>query len=164
MRKHEKKNYLDERQEQTARLIESRAGWVAYWGLLLCIMAQAVLDTTDMLPDMLPSFAGEFIVFMVMTVYMVGAYLKNNIWARTYKPTLWNNIWMSLLAGVAVGIMVFLTAFLTDKDILAGVAAAGGMFVFTTVLCLIAMSIAMAKYKKNVAAAEADDDEDSEEQ
>ena len=136
-----KKTNLDEMQEQALLKIEHRGCWLAFWGLLAVMAIQMVMGVpgTQML--------GEWIVFMVLALYLVIACLRKGIWDRHLKANRKTNLIVSLLAAVATGILVTLSnPYLSeplDYVLVAGIS--GG---FTFLLCFAALSISMKLYKK----------------
>ena len=71
-----KKNALDEYQEQTMLKIEHNGCWFAFWGLLAAMMIQMVVFQDA------KAAAGEWVVFMCLALYMAAACIKNGIWDR----------------------------------------------------------------------------------
>ena len=136
-----KKNNLDEMQEQELLKIEHNGCWLAFWGLLAVMVIQMVMGVpgTQML--------GEWIVFMVLALYLVIACLRKGIWDRHLKANRKTNLIVSLLAAVATGILVTLSnPYLSeplDYVLVAGIS--GG---FTFLLCFFALTIGMKLYKK----------------
>ena len=136
-----KKSNLDEMQEQALLKIEHNGCWLAFWGLLAVMAIQMVMGVpgTQML--------GEWIVFMVLALYIVIACLRKGIWDRHLKANRKTNLIISLLAGAAAGILITVSnPYLSeplDYVLVAGIS--GG---FTFVLCLIALSLSMKLYKK----------------
>ena len=92
-------NNLDERQEQALLKIEHVGCWLAFWGLLIALMVQVIAFGPDM-----GRLAGEWIVFMILSIYLVAACLKNGIWDRHFQPNAKTNLSVSLVAGLAVGL------------------------------------------------------------
>lgn len=115
MKNSKKKNNLDEMQEQALLKIESKAYGIAFWLLLAAIVVQTVLDVSD-LGEGIPLIAGEWIVFMILCVYVVVNCLKNNIWDRKLKPNAGTNFILSLIGGVITGAMVAIPAFIHTAD------------------------------------------------
>ena len=136
-----KKNNLDEMQEQELLKIEHNGCWLAFWGLLAVMAIQMVMGVpgTQML--------GEWIVFMVLALYLVIACLRKGIWDRHLKANRKTNLIISLLAGAAAGILITVSnPYLSeplDYVLVAGIS--GG---FTFVLCFIALSLSTKLYKK----------------
>ena len=136
-----KKNNLDEMQEQELLKIEHNGCWLAFWGLLAVMAIQMVMGVpgTQML--------GEWIVFMVLALYLVIACLRKGIWDRHLKANRKTNLIVSLLAGAAAGILITVSnPYLSeplDYVLVAGIS--GG---FTFVLCFIFLSLSMKLYKK----------------
>ena len=136
-----KKNNLDEMQEQELLKIEHNGCWLAFWGLLAVMAIQMVMGVpgTQML--------GEWIVFMVLALYLVIACLRKGIWDRHLKANRKTNLIISLLAGVAAGIVITVSnPYLSEPlDYVLTAGLTGG---FTFVLCFIALTIGMKLYKK----------------
>lgn len=142
------KNNLDERQEAALLKSESKGFWLAYWLLLAVILIQVIIGTTPFSKD-IPPMAGEWIVFMVMCIYSVSRYMKDNVWDRRLKPDFKTNLLLSLGAGAVVGILCACMLLVNGRtDVIDLLIAFGAGFVSTAVLCLIALSICAAAYKK----------------
>ena len=152
------KNNLDERQEQALLRSESKGYWLAYWLLLIVIMAQMVLQPIGLL-DEVPAMLPEWIVFMVLCAYMVVRCRRDNVWDRRLKPDFKTNLLLSLLAGAVVAVLCFLMIYLSQREVIGSLIAAAFGFVFTTVICLVIMSILAASYKKKRAALEQEETE-----
>ena len=136
-----KKNNLDEMQEQALLKIEHNGCWLAFWGLLAVMAIQMVMGVpgTQML--------GEWIVFMVLGLYIVIACLRKGIWDRHLKANRKTNLIISLLAAAAAGILITVSnPYLSEPLDYVLVAGMSGRFTF--VLCFIALSLSMKLYKK----------------
>lgn len=143
-----KKNNLDEMQEQKLLKIEHYGFWFVYWGLLVAILVQVTLSA-----DVKNSFhiiAGEWVVFMLVSLYLIIACMVNGIWDRRLKPNFKTNIIISLLASVLCGVLFFASSYYKYGK-LAG-AAATGMFMFAQIfiLSLGALTLCVFIYKKRV--------------
>ena len=136
-----KKNNLDEMQEQELLKIEHNGCWLAFWGLLAVMVIQMVIGVPD------AQMLGEWIVFMVLALYIVIACLRKGIWDRHLKANRKTNLIISLLAAAAAGILITVSnPYLSeplDYVLVAGIS--GG---FTFVLCFIALSLSTKLYKK----------------
>lgn len=136
------KSNLDEMQEQALLKIEHNGYWFAFWGLLAAMAIQMVLGVPGQ------AILGEWVVFVVLCVYMVAACLRHGIWDRRLKANLKTNLAVSAIAGLAVG--VFLAAVYRENArgaldyLLIGAVPA----VITFVLCFAAMTVCTALYKK----------------
>ena len=93
-----KKNNLDEMQEQALLKIEHNGCWLAFWGLLAAILIQGMLGVSG------EAVWGEWIVFMVLALYLSAACLRKGIWDRRLKANWKTNLVTSILAGAVVGI------------------------------------------------------------
>ena len=136
-----KKSNLDEMQEQELLKIEHNGCWLAFWGLLAVMAVQMMMRVPG------SQMLGEWIVFMVLCLYIAIACLRKGIWDRCLKANWKTNLVGSLIAAVATGSLVALyNPYLSeplDYVLVAGIA--GG---FTFVLCFAALSISMKLYKK----------------
>lgn len=137
-----KKNNLDEMQEQTLLRIEHNGCWLAFWGLLAVLLVEMMLNLG------IKAIAGEWIVFMVLAVYLTADCLRHGIWDRRLKADGKTNLIVSLIAGVAVAVTVALRVSSFATEPLDYVIAGGISGVCTFLLCLAALSISTALYKK----------------
>ncbi|MCR5031956.1 MAG: hypothetical protein K6A92_03760 [Lachnospiraceae bacterium] len=134
-------NVLDERQEADLLKIERSGCWLAFWGLLIAIVVQTVIGTTDII--------GEWIVFMCLCLYMVVECLRKGIWARSFKPSAGSNLMFSVIGAVAFGIVTAITAYFRKPEawrvaIMCGVFACVLLFI----VLFITLSIAGSAVKK----------------
>lgn len=136
-----KKNNLDEMQEQELLKIEHNGCWLAFWGLLAVMAIQMVMGVPG------AQMLGEWIVFMVLALYLCTACLRKGIWDRHLKANWKTNLIVSLLAAVAAGILVTLSnPYLSEPlDYVLVAGLSGGC---TFVLCFVALSLSMKLYKK----------------
>jgi len=137
---------LDEMQEQKLLKIERNACWLAFWGLAAVLVVQ-VITIGDNLWN---SIAGEWILFMVLSVYIIADCLKNGIWSRCYQPSLKTNAIAALAAGIAGGVIMLAMSYMKNQDIhkaaYAGLSAAGLTFAMTVSL----LGVFGVLYKKRV--------------
>ena len=155
-----KKNNLDERQEQILLKIEHRACWLAYALLLASILIQEVLYPGD-----LRAIAGEWIVFMLLCVYILHGCLRNGIWDRRLQPNFRTNLLASFVAAVVVGLIAFAIGFRRmenpDPKIVVLICAIAAGVTFAA--CLILLSIAAAATKRKQRQLEEAPEEDADE-
>ena len=140
----EKKNNLDEMQEQKLLKLESRGFWLIWWGLLAAMAVQLLVYGVEAFRLLL----GEWVVFMLSSVYVTAACIKQGLWDRKLKPNFKTNLLMSLLAGVVSGGFMGVYSYRSFGAAEAAfwtVALVGGC---TFVLCLLALSLSAAAYKK----------------
>lgn len=90
------KNNLDEMKELELLKIEHRGMWLAFWGLLASILLQIILGFG------FRQIMGEWIVFMVLCLYVLVACTRKGIWDRYLKPNIKTNLVLSLIAAAAV--------------------------------------------------------------
>ncbi len=138
------KNNLDEMQEQELLKIEHNGYWLAFWGLLIAIVAETVFFG----PADFKTLAGEWIVFMVITVYLAVACIRKGIWDRHLQMNTKTNLITSAIAALALsGIMGIITLKRYNKP--AGTAAAVLISaVITFVICFAVLTIAMRLTRK----------------
>ena len=151
-----KKNNLDERQEQIMLQIEHAGCWIAYWGLLISILVQEIAYRGDF-----HYVVGEWIVFMILCVYVLAGCIRNGLWDRHIKPTMKNNVIASLIGAGVIFLFTFLMIIRNFPDKPVGAVAAGlisAAVVF--VLCLIALSAAKKATEKKQEELEKEDPED----
>ena len=151
-----KKNNLDERQEQIMLQIEHTGCWIAYWGLLISILVQEIAYRGDF-----HYVVGEWIVFMILCVYVLSGCIRNGLWDRHIKPTMKNNVIASLIGAGVIFLFTFLMIIRNFPDKPVGAVAAGliaAAVVF--VLCLIALSAAKRATEKKREELEKEDPED----
>lgn len=139
-----KKSNLDEMQEQKLRKLESRGFWLTWCGLLAAMAVQMLVFGIEARRMLL----GEWIVFMLVSVYMVAGCIRLGVWDRHLKPTFRTNLLISLLAGVVTGAFLGLYTYRVFGAAEAAwwtvLLSGGSVFV----LCLIALSLSASAYKK----------------
>ena len=136
-----KKNNLDEMQEQELLKIEHTGCWLAYWGLLAVMVIQMVLRVPG------AQILGEWIIFIVLSLYICIACMRKGIWDRRLKANRKTNLVISLLAAIAVTILVVLTnPYLSEPlDYVLTAGITGG---FTFALCFATLSVCVKLYNK----------------
>ena len=140
----EKKNNLDEMQEQKLLKLESRGFWLIWWGLLAAMAVQLLVYGVEAYHLLL----GEWVVFMLASVYMAAACIKQGLWDRKLKPNFRTNLLISLLAAVVAGGFMGVYSYRSFGAAEAAcwtVALVGGC---TFALCLLALSLSALAYKK----------------
>ena len=151
-----KKNNLDERQEQTLLRIEHNTCWIAFWGLLIAMVVQLVTYGFDF-----ARIGGEWLIFMALSLYLAYACMKNGIWDRRLKPDGKTNFIVSLIAGVAVGLVIGLAVwFRFDKELTTALISGAMVALLTFVLCFIALAISSKALKNRQKKLEAEEEEE----
>lgn len=135
------KNNLDERQELTLLKIEHNGCWIAFWGLLAAILLQMTVGNSSM-----QAVAGEWVVLMCLSIYLMIGCIRYGIWDRRLKPNFKTNVIASSIAGTVMGIVWFLISYRNYHKLIGSVAT--GIFIFLSVgtLCLIALMISSNIY------------------
>lgn len=129
-----KKNQLDEMQEQTMRGIEARGFWLLWAGLFLAILVQIILGTPS------SQWVGEFVVFMAGCIYTLIECLRNGLWDRHISANTPTNVLGSLFAGVVVSVVIGLANGFWLWAIISGI--------ITAVLCFVLLQVCMHTAEK----------------
>ena len=145
------RNNLDEMQEQKLLRIEHNGCWLAFWGMLAALMIQSALFAGDF-----RIIAGEWIVFMVLAVYLCGACMRSGIWSRSLGMDMKTNALASLAAGCVVFLFILVTTGIRYGSWAGALAGGliGGGTVF--VLCLAALALAARSTRKKLQQLEAE--------
>lgn len=150
-------NNLDERQEQELLKIEHNGCWFSWAGLLAMIVVQLCIYGFDGFKMV----AGEFAIFMIISLYMVVACLKHGIWDRRLKPDKKTNFIIALISAIACGLLTGVTTYRIDSsdftDIISMSLVTG---IFTFVIGFAALMLMSNAYKKDQKAIEEAEDED----
>ena len=156
------RNNLDERQEQALLKIEHNACWMSYWGLLLVIIIESIaFSVNNTNAELLKYVMGEWIVFMVIALYLSIACLRHGIWDRKLKANAKTNLIVSIVTAVVTGAYTMVFIHVKFKMSI-GVTIGTGVFsfIFTFLLCYFIMALSAKAYKKKVNALEAETDEE----
>lgn len=149
-----KKSNLDEMQELKLLKIESRGCWLAFWGLLIAMAIQQFFADPETL---LPSLAGEYIVFMCLALYLVTACLKAGIWDRKIPATPVANLIASLIGAAAASIFLGILSYKNYHSASGALALTVLYFVIAFIVLFIVMTLVMLFYKKKVRQLESED-------
>ncbi len=144
----QKKNNLDEMQEQKMLHIEHNMAWLAWCGLLAAICGQLLIFG----PQGIRYIWGEWILFMVLCVYLVVDCIRNGLYDRYIRPddkkTQFLLVLAASLVGAAVVAAVIYKGFDSAQMALVFFAA---VLVLSMVLCMIALHFANKAYRKRAA-------------
>ena len=142
------KNKLDEMQEQKMLRIERNGCWFAFWGLLAVLSIQIIIYGYG--DESWRYMAGEWIVFMCLALYITIDCLRNGIWDRRLSPTPNVNACASVIAGVVITVLSFISSY-KNYHKLAGAAATGIVFgIMVFILCFAGLTCCTFLYKKRV--------------
>ena len=151
-----KNNNLDERQEQILLKLEHNSCWIAYWGLFISMLLQIIIFGFDT-----ARLAGEWCVFMVLSIYLSYTCLKNGIWDRRLKPNAKTNILVSIIAAVVFGIVSSVgICNRFDAEVIDYVISFTGVTLVTFVLSFAGLTITAHSYQKKQARLEAEEPEE----
>lgn len=151
------KSNLDEMQEAKLLQIEHKGCWLAFWGLLAAMIVELFVFGVENMRY----FIGEWIVFMVLCIYMTDACLRNGIWDRRLKTDRKTNLTISLIAGAAAGLIFAAVSLVRYHSVPGAIASFALLFVFVGICCFLALSLTAREYRKKLAQLENDGEEDA---
>ena len=147
-----RKNNLDEMQEQELLKIEHNGCWLAFWGLLIAMIVQSfAFGNMDF-----RTLAGEWIVFMVLALYLAFACVRRGIWDRKLAMNTKTNLIISAVAGIVMGIFNSVMVFKNYHMPVGTAVAAGIVAVITFIICFAVLTVMMKQTQKRKAAMEAE--------
>lgn len=147
-----KKSNLDEMQEQELLKIEHNGCWLAFWLLLASMIVQSIaFGNMDF-----RSLAGEWIVFMVLAVYLAFACARKGIWDRRIPMNTRSNLIVSLIAAVVFGAFNAVMIYKNYQKPVGTMAAAIITAAITFTACFIVLTVMMKKTEKRKAEMEAE--------
>ena len=153
-----RKNNLDEMQEQELLKIEHNGCWLAFWGLLIAMVVQSfAFGNMDF-----RTLAGEWIVFMLLALYLAVACVRKGIWDRKLAMNTKTNLITSAIAGIALGLFNAVMIFKNYHKPVGTIAAALIVAVITFTICFAALSIAMKQTQKRKDAMDAEPEDANE--
>lgn len=137
---------LDERQEVQLLNIEKNGCWLAFWALLVSMVVQlAVFGISDF-----KAVAGEWVVFMLLALYLMTDCIRKGIWDRRMKADPKTNLISSLIAAAVASSAFSFINYLNYRKWQGAIATFVVMSLFLFIACFAALSIASAVYKKQV--------------
>ena len=147
-----RKSNLDEMQEQELLKIEHNGCWLAFWLLLASLVVQSVVyGNMDF-----RTLAGEWIVFMVLAVYLAIACVRKGIWDRKLQMNTKTNLVASLIAAAVIGIFNAFMIYRVYQKPVGTAAAALITAVITFAITFAVLSFAMKMTIQRKAAMEAE--------
>ena len=103
-------NMLDERQEADLLKIERNGCWFAFWALLAAILVQQIMGRSW------EELAGEWVIFMLLAVYISVACLRRGIWSRNYRMDTKTNAAFSAVGALVFSAVIFATAYFRKPE------------------------------------------------
>lgn len=164
------KKVVDERQELELLKIEKMGFWSMYWMLLASFLYQEMF-----LEAPFSQWAGEFVVFMAASVYVLIACMRKGQWDYYSQPTMKGYFMYSLIGSgiftIVVGASKYMKYAAVKEHIWSvGLPIVGLLFSFTFILMFVSLAgfghltkIRRAQLEKAYAAELEDDDLDDEE-
>ena len=140
-----RKNNLDEMQELKLLKLESRGFWLGFIGLFLSIVVQIVIYGSENTREV---YAGEFIVFLCMGIYLIAACLRNGIWDRHLSATPAVNIGLSLLAAAVTGLFNAIVSYRNYHDATAAFSVFIVYFLMLSIVISVTLTVCSALYRR----------------
>ena len=153
-----KRTNLDEQQEQTLLKIEHNGCWLAFWGLLAAILVQQLLFGFEV-----RTIAGEWLLFMVLALYLAIDCVRHGIWDRHLKADPKTNLLASLIAAAAFFVFMLVLLRMRFPGKPQGAAAGAAIAaVCVFIACMALLQGMTAVYKKRLTALEEEPEEETE--
>lgn len=148
-----KANILDEMQEQTLLRIEHNMAWLAFYGLLCVILGHLLFLGADAVRYLI----GEFIVFFLISGYLVIDCVRKGVWDRRIQPDDKKSGFLLCLAfSLAFAVVLGLSVYRVTGLWLPAVLAFSFSIVILTALSYIAVILIGKLFKKRVTKLESD--------
>ena len=128
------KNRLDEMQEQKLLHIEHNGCWFAFWALLVAMFVQMAISGIGNYKQI----AGEWVVFMMLALYLAIASIKNGVWDRKLEPNLKNNVLVSLISAVGFAVIFAIVNYINFNSV------EGAFFTFVIMVMILFVAIYLA--------------------
>lgn len=139
------------------RLIESRAFWLTWAALFVAMMAQQAVNAP------FRQYAGEFVVFMIASIYTLVESIRNGLWDRHFEPTTGMNLLCSLGTGLLMAVyqgVRFYVMYGSEQPLwmalVMGLIFGGSTAILTFGVC----QLALVSYNKRHKELESDDNEE----
>ena len=150
------RNYLDERQEQKLKEIESHGCWLAIWSLFIAIFVKLIIYGWNFTYS-----AAEGLIIIVVSLYISISCIRNGIWDRHLKTNIKTNLVGAFLAGIVLTIvnyMMFYGKYPENAEKAISIAILIGVIGFVVVFLFITFIASLSK--KKLTQLEADPEED----
>lgn len=149
------RNNLDEMQEQNLLNIEKTGFWMAYWGLVIAIVAQTLIYKEN-------AFAyirGECIILFVSSICMALECIRKGIWSRSIPATPRANLLCSFVAAGAFSLILGVIKYIQYGSVPGAFASAVIFFISMFFLCFVVLSGMLFFYNRKKEKLEAEDEE-----
>lgn len=151
----QKKSNLDELQELKLLKIESRGYKLAFWGLLIAILAEVLVNGTSR------AIMGELIVFLAIGLYRVVSLCYAGIGERQWDMNPKTNLIMSAIAGLSVAIFVTIFFYMhsSNLDVLRVTVCGSSAFILSYLVGALYIRVVKKRQEKlNAEPADENDD------
>ena len=93
-------------------------------------------------------YAGEFIVFLCMGIYLIAECLRNGIWDRHLSATPAVNIGLSLLAAAVTGLFNAIVSYRNYHDATAAFSVFIVYFLMLSIVISVTLTVCSALYRR----------------
>jgi len=149
-----KKQPLDERQEREMYSVYKWGFWVLFWGIFVQLMISNITGAGGPFVSL-----GNFAIMIAGGAVVTVGSAKRGIWCEFFRPSVKNNVIVSLIAGIIVfliGLLIPFTRGYANELSSVDFAIAGVIAVFTATITLILLCILMRATNKRKSKLEAD--------
>ena len=150
------KNQLDEMQEQQLLQIERNGCWFAFWALLAAMVIQLFLFRGDW-----SHLAGEWIVFMILAVYITVRCIRHGIWSRSLRPDSGTNFVVSLIGATISSVIIAALIYVFSGRVLLSVISFFVMEVLMIAILFMVLTVCCNLLKERVRKLEEETEEDA---
>ncbi len=143
-----RKSNLDEMQEQKLLKIEHNVAWLGWYGLLAAMLIQLLVFGAEGIGYLL----GEWVVFLVMCVYMVIDCIRNGVWDRYIRPDdTKTNMTIAAIASLVGSAVIAIVLYRAFGSLLWSLVLFGAFFVWMMVCCWACVRLSLKAYRKRLA-------------
>ena len=140
--KHNENNTLDEMQDQKMLKMEEYGYWILFWGLALAIVIQLLLGGT------IRQVAGELVVLLLGSIFVLSNSLKNGLWTRNTVPTRKGNVVASIIPTVIICALNVIRLIQKKEDGTDDILLVAGITAGAYVICFVILEVLRTVYLK----------------
>ena len=137
-----RKSNLDEQQERKLLEIESRGCWLAFWGLLLALIAESIVIKDPY------AIIGEWILFMGLALFLGISCGRAGIWDRRMDMSPKTSLLVALAAALCAAVFMFGFTYVRYQKLIGSLSSAAIMGGITFAVCFLILRIAARATKK----------------
>ena len=151
-----KKNKLDEMQEQKLLCLEHNGAWLAFWGLLAAMIVQLMIYGFE---GGIERLAGEWVVFMCLAIYIGVGSIRIGVWDRKLEANAKTNFLISFVTSIVFAVILALVNYRSYQAVEAAIATFVINVIVLLVVCFVGLTIASNIYKSRLKKLEQEEEE-----